>query len=89
MDLPTQEPVVSMQPSANSNEVKRKVSIVEGPDARNYAYENSAFDSGNKRKTSQVINCSLQSGNHDFWSIGIHIEIKSLELNWDHPRAAE
>lgn len=55
MDYAGQEPVVSMQPSANSNshEPKRKVSIVETPDARNHAYDNGAFD-GHKRKTSQV-----------------------------------
>lgn len=59
MDLPAgQDPVVSMQPSANSHEVKRKVSIVEAPDARNHAYENSAYEPSHKRKTSQVITFS-------------------------------
>lgn len=59
MDLPAgQDPVVSMQPSANSHEVKRKVSIVEAPDARNHAYDNSAYESSHKRKTSQVITFS-------------------------------
>lgn len=57
MDLPGQEPVVSMQPTPSSNhlEVKRKVSIVETPDARNYAaYDNNGFAADHKRKTSQV-----------------------------------
>lgn len=54
MDLPAgQDPVVSMQPTAH--EVKRKVSIVEAPDARNHAYENSGYEHSHKRKTSQVI----------------------------------
>lgn len=55
MDVPSQEPVVSMQPGINSHETKRKVSIVEAPEARNHAYDNNGYEPGHKRKTSQVI----------------------------------
>lgn len=52
MDVTGQDPVVCMQPTATPNETKRKVSIVEAP----HAYDNNGYDSGHKRKTSQVRN---------------------------------
>lgn len=53
---------VTMQPSPTATEVKRKVSIVEGP----HAYDNAAFEPVHKRKTSQV---------RDYYSFWLSFEV--------------